>query len=210
METINRINQSIFLKIALSKINITRQQTFGSLKPLQTKSLISALNSDVLSILPTGYGKSLIFEILPRFVDICKSFNHVNQVQDIPLTTASAIILITPLNSIIYEQIQRYGDQAIEVGPSFLAQLKIHHSLCMSPGNATPCNCGHTIRKFLMGGFRYLIGHPEAFLAKLMFTIFRDDMFQNKIKHIVVDEAHCIDMWGDKFRIDFKDIEDLR
>ena len=54
-------------KKALSTINIRRNRDYSYLKPLQCKSLKASRQSDsmVTGILPTGYGKSLIFELLP-------------------------------------------------------------------------------------------------------------------------------------------------
>ncbi|XP_050395031.1 uncharacterized protein LOC126812606 [Patella vulgata] len=52
-------------KIALAKLNVDRATTYSYLKPKQSDSLKSALISDIIVNLPTGYGKSLIFDLLP-------------------------------------------------------------------------------------------------------------------------------------------------
>ena len=56
---------SLTSKKALSTINIRRNRDYSYLKPLQCKSLKASRQSDSMVILPTGYGKSLIFELLP-------------------------------------------------------------------------------------------------------------------------------------------------
>lgn len=43
-----------------------------------------------------------------------------------------------------------------------------------------------------------------------MFRLFRTAEVQQSIKYIIVDEAHCIHLWGDEFRKDFINIQKLR
>lgn len=70
------------------------------LKPKQVITVKEALKNDCISILPTGYGKSLIFEILP-FVD----FSLYNR--------QCIILLICPLNVIIEQEIAKLGVKSI-------------------------------------------------------------------------------------------------
>lgn len=48
-------------KKALIDINKEKETYFNYLKPLQSVSLKKSLEGDCMIILPTGYGKSLIF-----------------------------------------------------------------------------------------------------------------------------------------------------
>ena len=95
---------SLQTKIALAKINKQRGSEFNYLKPLQAKSVKSALAGDSLIVLPTGYGKSLIFELVPS------------------ITTSRAII-VSPLNAIIEEQRQRLGDCGIQINATLTSGL---------------------------------------------------------------------------------------
>ena len=63
-----------------------------------------ALECDAFGILPNSHGKSLIFEALPYFDN-------------------STIIVIFPLNSIIEEQVRRYGESAINFSDSVITQI---------------------------------------------------------------------------------------
>ena len=72
------------------------------LKPKQIDCLNTILNSDVIAILPTGYGKSLIFEILPFF-----SYHLYNK--------KSVVLVIAPLNVIIEQELHKLGKVACEV-----------------------------------------------------------------------------------------------
>ena len=79
------------------------------LKPKQIISLEHLyLMRDVICVLPTGYGKSLIFHVLPGLLfakqklDIDLSLRNV----DVSAITA-VIIVVSPLNALISNQISR-------------------------------------------------------------------------------------------------------
>ncbi len=79
-----------------------------NLKPKQVKCLEAVYSSkDVIAVLPTGYGKSLIFHILPSlFYD-----KFVGEEQKKRPSTATVnkpvILVVSPLNALIENQIQR-------------------------------------------------------------------------------------------------------
>lgn len=58
------------------------------LKPKQDKALdFLLIGKDVISVLPTGYGKSLIYQLLPYLYHLKKKMN--------------IVVVVSPLNSII-------------------------------------------------------------------------------------------------------------
>ena len=93
-------------KIALSKVNCDRKTEFQFLKPLQYKSVKAAQFDDTLSILPTGYGKSLVFELLPRLND-------------------TKALIISPLNAIIEEQTEKLGDRSIRIDAKLVKEIRV-------------------------------------------------------------------------------------
>lgn len=102
-------------KKALIEINVENRTDLTYLKPLQSVALKSSLEGDSMIILPTGYGKSLIFQLLPR---ICES----------------QIIIITPLSAIIQEQVQKLGKRALRIDGeiiNFLSNKGILITFCM-------------------------------------------------------------------------------
>ena len=65
MDTFKKnIDFVIKIKWALFKVNKKRNTEFNFLKPKQIDCVKKALNNDALVVLPTGYGKSLICELV--------------------------------------------------------------------------------------------------------------------------------------------------
>ncbi len=79
----------------------------SSLKEKQQKCLTAAADHDVLAILPTGYGKTVIIQCLP----------FLGEQQQI-------VVIVSPLNTIITEQSGRFGDRGRVVDEDFIKSLK--------------------------------------------------------------------------------------
>ncbi len=75
---------------------VAKQLGYDKLKGLQVEVILSFLTGkDVFAILPTGYGKSLCFAILPLLLDHLFNF---------PLP--SIVIVVTPLIAIMEDQVR--------------------------------------------------------------------------------------------------------
>ena len=88
-------------------------------KPKQVICLESMfLQKDVMCVLPTGYGKSLIFHLLPMllFAKINmpggRDFNWRSRSISIALVN-SIVIVVTPLNSLMNDQVSRLSTHGI-------------------------------------------------------------------------------------------------
>lgn len=82
----SRDNLSVIsrLGIALNRCNFPS----FCLKPLQAKCFEYLLKGyDIIAVLPTGFGKSLLFQLLPNFLSVKADKN--------------VVIVVCPLNSII-------------------------------------------------------------------------------------------------------------
>jgi len=80
----------------VEKYNSTYKQNITNLKPLQHKAVQSVLaGRDVLCCLPTGYGKSLVYELLPFLFENC------------------FVVIIEPLSIIIKQQEEKLGKSAV-------------------------------------------------------------------------------------------------
>ena len=117
-------------------------------KPKQSECIIALNEKDVIACLRTGYGKILIFESLP----------FVSGVQN------STVIVVSPLNSVITEQLQRYGQNYLSISPDVIKRLSKE---CGTKETDRTCTCVHC--KFELSSYRYVIGHPEHFLMKKLF-----------------------------------------
>lgn len=89
-------------KLALLMFNKQFDEKYFFLKPKQIDCLKAIQEKDTVAILPTGYGKSLIFELLPHFSKcVC----------DIK----SVVIIIAPLNAIIEQELGKLGSYVCQV-----------------------------------------------------------------------------------------------
>jgi len=62
------------------------------------------LKKDLVAVLPTGYGKSLVFQVLPYLLkerDATKSWSNAQVVGP------SVVVVVTPLNGLMYDQISK-------------------------------------------------------------------------------------------------------
>ena len=91
-------------KLCLSLLNKSRDRTLPMYEGLKVKQIMCLRSifkeNDGIVCLPTGYGKSLVYDILP-FV---KYLSH-----------CSVVIVVTPLNVIVTEVVLRHGDLAMKV-----------------------------------------------------------------------------------------------
>ena len=103
------IEESLLLKVALVRINCSGGKDgpiYSYLKPKQVECVKAAALkdsiNDLLCVLPTGYGKTLIFQLIPVYVELKYGFNN------------SIAIILSPLNAIISQQLKMFGKQAIQ------------------------------------------------------------------------------------------------
>lgn len=117
--------------------------------------------------------------------------------------TSPTIIIVSPLNAISNEQLERYGENSIQVTPEFFKTLSDHKC-------SDKCDLSCSVKRFRTADFKFILGHPEHFMEKVVFNNFFTPVWQDTVKYIVIDEAHCIDKWGDSFRKEFRNLGRLR
>lgn len=153
-----------------------------NLKPKQVKCLEAVyLNRDLVAVLPTGYGKSIIFHLLPLLL--------FDRNTSSPSTPSPVIIVVSPLNSLIQDQLRR-----INLSNKSAAVLNVKRSentedsrLDLSEGDST-----------LLREAKYdiIFAHPEACLSsKEGQELLQSEPYQRAVQAIVIDEAHCILEW---------------
>lgn len=151
--------------------------------------------------LPTGYGKSVIFAILPMVFDRLRgnqlTFNVVNVCYIILYylvgTSGSIVVCISPLTSLMMDQTAKYCPKGLDV--AFV-------------GNDQK-SCSRD--RILSGEIQLLFISPESAIMNSTYrNMFLSHRYKEKLVALVVDEAHCVKTWGDEFRTVFSQVGELR
>ena len=68
---------------------------------------------------------------------------------------------------------------------------------------------GEAVRKVLMGQCQLVFITPEVLIDNSRFcNMLLSTTYKEKLVALVIDEAHCVKTWGDKFRVAFGKIKD--
>ncbi|OAQ23962.1 hypothetical protein K457DRAFT_881848 [Linnemannia elongata AG-77] len=111
------------------------------------------------------------------------------------------VAIISPLISLMDDQRQK------------LVNAKIPH-IVLSGDNSDAIN-GAIIRRICDGEFRAVFMSPEIVFgdsptSRLVRGLWRDKSWQSLLLAIVVDEVHCVEKWGNKFRPEYARLGELR
>ncbi len=178
---ITKMDAFLKVKACLIRFNKYHGVQYNYLKGKQCETICCAISKDTIAVLPTGSGKSLIYYVLP-FANI---------------THRSTIIISCPLDSIIFEQSEKLNKSCIIVNQNTISALQ--------------CNSdAEEIKRLKRAECLYVIGHPESLIDQSMKTLFLNEYWQRSVSHLVIDEVHCVETWGEKFRKAFKKIKTLR
>ncbi|MCS7265881.1 MAG: RecQ family ATP-dependent DNA helicase, partial [Armatimonadetes bacterium] len=128
---------------------------------------------DVLVVLPTGAGKSLIFQITG-------------------LLREGVTLVFSPLIALMRDQVERLRGKGLHVVDYIIS-------------GQSASERDEILRRMRMGQVKLVYIAPERIRDPALIEAVR----QSKIVQIVVDEAHCVHMWGHHFRPDFLSIPNL-
>ena len=163
-------------------VDILRKR-FGhqEFRPLQKQAIQAARkNKDVLIIMPTGAGKSLCFQF-PA------------------ITLKGVLIVVSPLLSLIKDQVDQLNSKGISA-EMYSGELSIERKR-------------EVIRKLSSKniGCKILYTTPETIKSNIKFMSIMEDLYEEgKIQRIVLDEVHCLSLWGHDFRDAYLCLKDIK
>ena len=171
------------------------------LKPKQVVCLETIyMGNDLICILPTGYGKSLIFHLIP-----CLMFARNNKQDDLIVRwkalgitakeVSSIIIVISPLNALIQDQISRLGLSGLRA--SAISVKDVKNPVEENVDSSYDCDFRLCEKDQLESGqYHIVFAHPESLIStRFGRSLILSEVYQKRIVSIVVDKAHCILDW---------------
>ena len=128
--------------------------------------------SPVVVNLPVGFGKSLIFHLLPAL------FRHKYSLSS---SAPSVVLVISPLSLIQTDQVTRLQ--------------KVNISSCRIEANGTVCDHSQ-LSEVLNGQIDIVHCHPEAlFCTEAGSTLLCSPAFKTHLVAVVIDECHKVQEW---------------
>ncbi|KAL1268431.1 hypothetical protein QQF64_033794 [Cirrhinus molitorella] len=175
------------LKEAIQSV-LARHPNIPKLKSEQEECLEHFISGkDVVVLLPTGFGKSLIFQLA---LLVAKELARMDVSEANPI-----VVVISPLLALMEDQIKEAEKLGVTAG-----QLGVHDD-----------------RDILEGRFSLVFGSPESWLLNSKWRrMLTSSVYQQNIIGIVVDEVHVTYKWGEApkgespFRESFAKLGELR
>ena len=157
---------------------LTKRNLIIALKKEQMECVSSIVEGrDVLAVLPTGYGKSLIFQLLP---DI---FDHLLHVED------SLVLVISPLNALMHDQIAKLNKRGISA-----CMIQRHGVMVYRKEDDDFIEL--PLEDLENPKFQLIYMHPEVCVhERKVIGFFNSSIYQERVRCVVVGEAHLVLNW---------------
>lgn len=138
---------------------------------------ISSRQCNVLVSLPTGEGKSVLFQV-PA---LCRG-----------LRNRRLTLVLSPLKALMRDQVERLREQGFAESADYLSGDRPSHEIA------------DVIQGILDHRIVLLYVAPERLRSEVFLDVLDKRMgIDGGLEHVVVDEAHCVNQWGYEFRPDY-------
>lgn len=141
---------------------------YESVKERQKEALLEFVKGrDVFVCLPTGYGKSICFALLPLIFDRLRG------------KSGSITLVVSPLTSLMMDQRGRFTHKGLST--DFVGELQQDVA---------------SISSIKEGKVQLLYVSPESILSNVQWRfMLQSEVYKQNLNAIAVDEAHCIAKW---------------
>ena len=162
MEELRILALSVLVRVAVSRLG------FRNIKDKQLEAVVNFCQGrDVFVSLPTSYGKTLIYAVLPSLFDIIKR------------RTSSIVVVVSPLTALMAEQKKRFVPMGVDA--EFLGELQTDEG---------------AVKRVVQGQHKLVLLSPEQLCYnKLVREMLLSRVYQDNLSAFVIDEAHCIKTW---------------
>lgn len=143
--------------------------------------------ADVAGVLPTNSGKSLIYQAGSEYV-AKNSSNH------------GKTIVVSPLISLMIDQVTKSSTDEERV-----LRQKLREGIVVLNSRTTKDHPGYVERALKVmrsGAFHLAYVAPERFRSAKFMKIYESQ----PIQRFVIDEMHCVTLWGTGFRYEYKNL----
>lgn len=143
---------------------------YSSLKGEQELALEAFTSGkDVFVSLPTGFGKSVCYALLPHVFDLIRGTEK-----------TSIAIVISPLISLMKDQTSIFNKKGVS-------------SVCVSDKEEL---LKETVHDMMKGKYQLVFMSPESLLLNLQWRrMLCNNTYMTNLIAFVVDEAHCVKKW---------------
>ena len=106
----------------------------------------------LVAVLPTGYGKSLVFQVLPRLL------REREETRATTSGTKSVVLVVSPLNALMYDQISKLRARGVKA-----AVLGVKNGI--NTDSPVISQWEGACESITQAGYKIVFCHPEAFLS---------------------------------------------
>ena len=143
-----------------------------SLKDEQTCSIRAAFSGkDVFVCLPTGFGKSLCYQVLPFM------FDH-----KAGLLGRNVVVVVSPLKALMADQIKSLRDSGVK-------------AVVISSGSKDTFTSDFIASESILRTASLIFCSPEALISPKWRVALEKPNISDRVCAVAVDEAHCISKW---------------